>query len=76
MTVDITTRMVRLGVTSFLSHTYSTNWSTSADVLVGTPRRAQLNLGLFVSEIIVLQGSIKSFKDTVSDRCTHKTECE
>ncbi len=60
----------------FSHHTCSTNWSTRADVLIGTPRCAQLNLGLFLSEIIIFQGSIKSFKDTVSVRCTHETECE
>ena len=77
-TVSLTTateRNPRLLVL-FSHHNCSTNWSTSADVLIATPRRAQLNLGLFVSEIIVLQGPIKSFNDTVSVRCIHETECE
>ena len=57
----------------FGRHHCSTNWSTNADVVLGTHRRAQLNLELFVSETIVFQGSTMSSHDTVSVRCTDET---
>ena len=57
----------------FGRHHCSTNWSTNADVVLVTHRRAQLNLELFGSETIVFQGSTMSSHDTVSVRCTDET---